>query len=196
MRRLIYLLVTLLAMAPLAAMSAEPLATGSLKQTVYSLPCDQDKLYLTVVGSTQDRKFNDLCGLFSSTPEWTEVRDETQFTKLATNSTMFKSRYSNDYSDFPTIRLQMADGQPVKEWVGRGIPASDELMTTLKAECVRRHRQQKESKPVDKQVDQKVDSRPAPLRGEWPSWWAVLGAACFGLGLAMLQDWNSRKQYA
>lgn len=174
--------------------AAAPYATGSLKEAVYELPNDSGKLYLTVAGSTNDQKYKDLTGQFSATPEWKEIRDTAHYTQLPTNSTMFKSRYAKEYKDFPTIRLQTADGRVVNEWVGRSIPANDELMSELKADCFRRFRQQKQQsapiKEVDQEIKQPLDNAPAPVTEDWPSWKLLVAAALVGALLAAWSDWS------
>jgi hypothetical protein len=181
------------------AAHAELLATGSLKEAVYELPNDSGKLYLTVAGSANDQKYKDLCGQFSATPEWTEIRDTAHYMQLPTNSTMFKSRYAKEYTDFPTIRVQTADGQIVHEWVGRGIPTNDQLMGQLKADCFRRFRQ-RQSSPIkhdqsdEDEVKQPIDSRPSgPQESDWPSWRWLVAAACIGVLIGVRQDWQAAR---
>lgn len=198
MRKLCQCLVILFTMTVCMAVHAEPYATGSLKEAVYELPNDSGKLYLTVAGSASDQKYKDLCGQFSATPEWKELRDSAHYTQLPTNSKMFNGRYAKEYKDFPTIRLQTADGRIVNEWVGRDIPANDQLMSELKADCFRRFRQQKQkstpNKEVDQEIKQQLDNSPAtPMGEDWPSMKLVIAAACVGGLLGAWADWQRQR---
>lgn len=163
--------------------------TGSLTKQTYSI-ADTDKLYLTIVGPKEDAKYQELVSTFGSKPEFAAVKDESHFHALATNSTMYKSRYINDYKALPCVRVQTLDGTPVKEWSGTGIPDNAALLNEL--QCLPHWRERHQPKPNPTPTPQPAPTPqpspvPAPQSNYLPFWVGCTALAC-GLVFAFVQE--------
>jgi hypothetical protein len=175
--------------------TANTVATGSLKEMVYELPSDSGKLYLTVAGTSNDPQYKALCKLFNSSPEYRELRDQYQYTQLAKGSAMYQGRYTNEFTDFPCVRVQSTDGSRLKEWSGDGIPDNATLKSQIEAQCFDSFVKWRKNRPKPDQGSvnvtpventdtvQPVDnSTPAPDVWSMGVWTLV---ACFATGLVL-----------
>jgi hypothetical protein len=167
--------------------------TGSLAESTFSI-ADTDKLYLTVVGPTEDAKYQELVSLFASQPKYAAVKDATHYHVLATDSAMYKSRYMQDYPAFPTVRVQTIDGAIVKEWSGDNVPANDQLVAEL--QCLPRWREKHPKQPTPAPVTPApvAPVTPAPKPVDAPSYlhlWAGLAAMLMGLGFGVANEMHN-----
>jgi hypothetical protein len=167
----------LVLMATASATRAE--MTGSLAEQTYSMN-DNNKLYVTVVGTKEDARYQELTKLFATNKDYSSLKDKSHYHSLSTDQTMFKARYANDYTAFPTVRVQSKDGTIVKEWSGASVPDSKELLADM--QCLPRWRK---PQPCPPQPAPTPKPEPAPEpKPEYPhamAVWMILGALLIGV---------------
>jgi hypothetical protein len=173
-----------------AIAAPSPYATGSLKQTQYTIPNDSGKLYLTVVGSESDPKYKEVKQALASDQTLAQFASVYHQKAMGTSSTMFVERYSGDYRDYPTVRVQRADGSIVSEVSGANIPPTDQLVSDLKAQCLPRNRKQTTPTVQPAIPPQATPLTPAKPRAPHISFRVALAIFCGGLGLAMVEQFH------
>jgi hypothetical protein len=89
-----------------------------------NLPQDGDKLFLTIAGNANDATFKRLLAGFKNDSALVEIKNETHFNALTTDSAMFKARYAKSMPKTPIVRLQAPDGTVIYEAIGNDIPTS------------------------------------------------------------------------
>jgi len=188
-----FLIVCWLLMVSTQGVLAATEMTGSLSERAYTIS-DTDQMYLTIVGPKDNSQYREVCARFDSTPELAAIKDTAHFHRLETGSKMYEARYTRDYREFPTVRVQTADGTIVKEWCGKNIPDSATLSREL--QCLPRWRPQpqppKPPAPVVPAPTPAPAPRPAPIPG-MSSW--VVVVVGLGLGLVLAQVYElARKQ--
>lgn len=160
--------------------------TGSLSQQTYSIT-DNDKVYVTVAGTNDDGRYQELTKLFTSDAEFAAIKDAAHYHTLSTDQTMYKARYSHDFPGFPDVRVQSVDGTILKEWSGTGVPDNAALLAEMK--CLPRWR--KPCKPDPKQPapePAKQPVTPEPEAHPHLTFWVALIAVCVGVGAAFINE--------
>ena len=64
------------------------------EERVVKLPNDQGKWYISVVGNANDARYNEILGWFDSNPSLAKLKDQVQFCPVASNTAIYKERYS------------------------------------------------------------------------------------------------------
>ena len=90
-------------------------------ERVIDLPQDQGKWYISVIGSCRSRKFYNIKKWFDS-GQLLELRKQVHYNTVDSRSAKYYSRYKNNVSGLPTIRLQEPGGGIVYEVHGNSIP--------------------------------------------------------------------------
>lgn len=117
-----------------ADVSAEAQADASYgvrytKERLLSLPKDQDKFYLSIVGNETDPKFNEIKGWFSENRELKNIKVQTHYNAVTTTSAIYKERYAKNIPATPLIRIQTAKGTTLFQVSGENVPMSAEALT-------------------------------------------------------------------
>jgi hypothetical protein len=98
-------------------------ANGVLaEERVVNLPNDQGKWYISVVGNTNDARYNEIVGWFTSNTSLAKLKNQVHFCLVTTNTTIYKERYAKNVKGLPTVRLQNAQGAVVYEAAGKNLP--------------------------------------------------------------------------
>ena len=92
------------------------------EERVINLPQDQDKWYVSVVGNANDARYNEILGWFDSNPSLAKLKDQVHFCPVASDTAIYKERYSANVKGLPTVRMQKSDGTVVYEAAGKNLP--------------------------------------------------------------------------
>ena len=169
-------------------------------------PNDAEVVYLTVVGTPGEARFESLKLEFETHDGLKGLTEETHFTVLADTSTLFRTRYSGEFGRLPVVRLQEADGDVIYEASGRLIPDADQLYTELNRKvtndptCYRRQRQG-EQEMIDV-TPVKKEKTPPPVEKRTPRYrwdWMFIAQCCgvalvgflLGIGRVVKAEWSS-----
>lgn len=153
---------------------------------VINLPQDENKLYLSVIGSPSDATFATIQNWFETVPELKSVKAQTHFNAIETTSEMYHSRYASTIKGTPCVRLQTADGTVVYECAGRNIPMSAQaLSNSINTECLRRWRRnccpKPQPEPLPEPEPEPDLNVPAPQPEPAPAFpWGLLAAVVAG----------------
>jgi hypothetical protein len=102
---------------------ADNTANGVLaEERVVNLPNDQAKWYISVVGDTNDARYNEILGWFDSNTNLNKLKSQVHFNPVTTDTAIYKERYAPNVSGVPTVRLQKANGDVIYEASGVDIP--------------------------------------------------------------------------
>jgi len=130
------------------------------EERVVALPQDQNKFYVTVMGSTSDSKYQSVLSWFNSVPELKSIKAQTHFSAVETTSAMFAERYRATVPNTPCIRVQSSDGTVLYQSSGVNVPMSGEsLSKAINTECLRRWRNRNNATP---EPDPIPDTNPSP----------------------------------
>jgi hypothetical protein len=140
-----------------------------LGEEVKVLPEDGGKWYISVIGQTGEKQYEEVLGWFDS-GDLKDLKDQVHFNAVPTDSPMFE-HYQAERASLPVVRVQAADGEVVYEAAGKQLPWSrDSLYGAIAnsaGEFLRRHHRERDQKPV--QPDPKpilkpiLDPPPVPL---------------------------------
>ena len=92
------------------------------EERVINLPQDQDKWYVSVVGNANDARYDEILGWFDSNPNLAKLKDQVHFCPVASDTAIYKERYSANVKGLPTVRMQKSDGTVVYEAAGKNLP--------------------------------------------------------------------------
>ena len=92
------------------------------EERVVSLPQDQAKWYVSVVGDANSARYNEILGWFDSNPSLTKLKNQVHYCPVATGTAIYKERYAGNVTGLPSVRLQTADGKVIYEAAGKNIP--------------------------------------------------------------------------
>ena len=92
------------------------------EERVVSLPQDQAKWYVSVVGDANSVRYNEILGWFDSNSSLTKLKNQVHFCPVATGTAVYKERYAGNVTGLPSVRLQTADGKVIYEAAGKNIP--------------------------------------------------------------------------
>lgn len=134
------------------------------EEQIVNLPQDQNKFYVTILGTPGETKFETVKGWFEKTPELKSIKAQTHFNTITTSSPDFAARYKATTPVLPCIRLQSADGKVFYQVSGQNIPMSGEALTkSINTQCLRRWRQQCNPQPQPQpQPEPQPDPNPTP----------------------------------
>lgn len=91
-----------------------------------SLPQDQDKQYISVVGDKDDAQYRELLGWFDSHVGLADLKQQARYHAITTDQVVFKVRYKPNIKGLPTIRVQEHDGVVIYEKAGDKLPTTDD----------------------------------------------------------------------
>ena len=69
-----------------------------------------------------DARYNEVLGWFDSNPSLAKLKDQVHFCPVASDTAIYKERYSANVKGLPTVRMQKSDGTVVYEAAGRTFP--------------------------------------------------------------------------
>ena len=92
------------------------------EERVINLPQDQDKWYVSVVGNANDARYDEILGWFDSNQSLAKLKDQVHFCPVASDTAIYKERYSANVKGLPTVRMQKSDGTVVYEAAGKNLP--------------------------------------------------------------------------
>ncbi len=92
------------------------------EERVVNLPQDAGKWYVSVVGNTNDARYNEILGWFESNASLTKLKNQVHFCPVTADTALYQERYASNVKGLPTVRMQRADGTVVYEAAGRNIP--------------------------------------------------------------------------
>lgn len=99
------------------------------QERVVKLPEDAGNWHVSVFGSPNDAKFQEIQAWFDTDPALRKLRSRTHYHPIATNDPMF-SRYAAVTPRTPCIRLQSSDGTRVYEVSGPNVPMTPHALTS------------------------------------------------------------------
>ena len=112
------------------------------REQITSLPQDENKLYLTVIGNPNDARFKTIQSWFDSNTKLADLKRQTHFTILRTNDPLYRSRYASSTPTVPMVRLQAKNGAQLYEAAGDAIRlTSYAVCNSIITECFRRWRE-------------------------------------------------------
>jgi len=92
------------------------------EERIVNLPQDSAKWYVSVVGNTNDARYNEIVGWFNTNVSLTKLRDQVHFCPVTSDTGIYKERYSGNVKGLPTVRVQKPDGAVVYEAAGKNVP--------------------------------------------------------------------------
>ena len=119
MNKLLCVLCVLACLTAAVPCSADTVNGVLAEERVVSLPQDQAKWYVSVVGDANNARYNEILGWFDSNPSLTKLKNQVHFCPVATGTAIYKDRYSGNVTGLPAVRLQTPDGKVIYEAAGK-----------------------------------------------------------------------------
>ena len=116
-------------MANAQTMKADP-AYGVVysEEQITNLPQDQNRYYVSVLGSPSEQKYQQVKSWFTSHKGLASLRNQTHFNEITTDSVMYTERYAKTVAQTPCVRVQDAQGNVIYQASGNHIPMSAEAL--------------------------------------------------------------------
>ena len=192
-----------------------------VEERVISLPNDQNKWYVSVVGDAKDARYQELIGWFDSNTNLKHLKDQVHFCPVRSGTAIYEARYASNIQGLPTVRVQDHEGVVVYEAAGLSIPMTpDALHTAIATDAwtaqgcrpILPWRREMEKRcpgpgpcpPPDTNPDPEPQPLPPappgppdivkPAQSVLPPWWAMLLAMLAGAGVGTAVKW--RETYA
>ena len=89
---------------------------------IVSLPQDQGKWYVSVVGNATDSRYNEIVGWFDTNANLKKLKNQVHFCPVTSDTAIYQARYAGNVKALPTVRMQKPDGTVVYEAAGKNIP--------------------------------------------------------------------------
>ena len=89
---------------------------------IVSLPQDQGKWYVSVVGNATDSRYNEIVGWFDTNASLKKLKNQVHFCPVTSDTAIYQVRYASNVKALPTVRMQKPDGTVVYEAAARSIP--------------------------------------------------------------------------
>jgi hypothetical protein len=188
------------------------------EERVVTLPNDSGKWYVSVVGSANDTRYNEIVGWFTTNPSLKKLKDQVHFCQITTGTAVYQERYASNIKGLPTVRVQKSGGIVVYEGSEKNIPMTAAGLNGALAGAVnkaqgvrpilpwRRDMDQRCPGPgpcpnpnpnLDPEPDSEPDSEPGPIDDngtpsvESPVQWVWLPVLCLvGLSLGVLTGYG------
>ena len=132
------------------------------EERVINLPNDQAKWYVSVVGNTNDSRYNEILGWFETNEKLVDLKRQVHFIPVTSDTTIYAERYAGNIKALPTIRIQQSDGTVIYEASGKDIPMSPEGLYGAVTESVR------PVLPWRRDMEDRLKKRPQPKPGPLP----------------------------
>jgi len=134
------------------------------EERVISLPQDQNKWYISVVGDPQDARYLEVTSWFNVDPSLKKLRTQVHFVGVTSDMAIFKSRYAPNVKSLPTVRMQKSDGEVVYEQSGVGIPMTSAGLYGAMADAAQSAQGLRPLLPWRRDMERRVDNErePAP----------------------------------
>lgn len=114
---------------------------GVLKQKpIVNLPQDHGKWYVSIVGESTNPQYQQIAGWFQTNQDLKNLRYQTHYNEVLTNTATFKERYQPNVKGLPTVRIQDDESRVVYEAHGDTIPYSEEGLYAAIAKSVAKAR--------------------------------------------------------
>jgi hypothetical protein len=165
MNKLLLCLLCALALFAAVAPCCADTVNGVLsEERVVSLPNDQGKWYISVVGDSNDARYNEILGWFDNTPSLSNLRGQVHFCPVTTNTAIYTERYAPNVKALPTVRMQKPDGTVVYEAAGNDIPMTAGGLNSALAKAVNAIRGLRPVLPWRRDADNRLKKleRPQP----------------------------------
>lgn len=112
-------------------------ANGVLsEERIVNLPQDQNKWYVSVVGSANDAKYRTILGWFDSVPSLKKLKVQVHFCPVTTDTAIYQERYAPNTKALPMVRMQNAEGVVVYQACGNDIPMTGQGLNGALANAV------------------------------------------------------------
>jgi hypothetical protein len=92
------------------------------EERIVSLPQDQGKWYVSVVGNATDSRYNEIVGWFDTNASLKKLKNQVHFCPVTSDTAIYQARYASNVKALPTVRMQKPDGTVVYEAAARNIP--------------------------------------------------------------------------
>jgi hypothetical protein len=92
------------------------------EERIVSLPQDQGKWYVSVVGNATDSRYNEIVGWFGTHASLKKLKNQVHFCPVTSDTATYQARYTGNVKALPTVRMQKPDGTVVYEAAGKNIP--------------------------------------------------------------------------
>lgn len=96
------------------------------EERVVNLPQDQDAWYISVVGDGDPYK--ELLNWFVEDEDLERIKSQVKFRQVEAGTDMYNTRYADNVSGLPTVRMQKPDGTVVYEASGDEIPYTSQAL--------------------------------------------------------------------
>ncbi len=124
MKRL--LLALCLVFAALAPCFADTVNGVLAEERVINLPNDQGKWYISVVGDSKNAQYQTILKWFETDASLYKLKRQVHFCQIASNTAIYRERYSPNVKGLPTVRLQTHQGIVIYEAAGDNLPFTPE----------------------------------------------------------------------
>ena len=193
------------------------------EERVVSLPQDQGKWYVSVVGNSTDPRYNEIVGWFDTNASLKKLKNQVHFCPITTDTAIYQARYAANVKGLPTVRVQQPDGTVVYEASGKNLPMTAEGLYGAIAGAVSNAQGLRPILPWRRDMERRCpgpgpcptpnpspepqpdpDPQPiddggtpdleSPVESILPPWWAMLLAVALGVVVGVAQKW--RETYA
>ena len=123
MNKLLLSVLCLLVVFAAAAPCLADTVNGVLaEERIVSLPQDQGKWYVSVVGNATDPRYNEIVGWFDTNASLKKLKNQVHFCPVTSGTAIYQARYASNVKGLPTVRMQKPDGTVVYEAAGKNLP--------------------------------------------------------------------------
>jgi hypothetical protein len=136
MSRVLLSIVLLLACFAPALCMADAVNGVLSEDRVVSLPNDQGKWYVSVVGNASDAKYKTILGWFDSVSSLKKLKVQVHFCPVTSDTAIYRDRYAPNTKALPMVRMQNAEGVVVYQACGSDIPMTGQGLNGALANAV------------------------------------------------------------
>ena len=162
MNKLLCVLCVLACFTAAVPCSADTVNGVLAEERVVSLPQDQAKWYVSVVGDANNARYNEILGWFDSNPSLTKLKNQVHFCPVATGTAIYKDRYSGNVTGLPAVRLQTPDGKVIYEAAGKSIPLTAAGLNGALANAVNEAEGLRPALPWRREMERRCQPKPQP----------------------------------
>ena len=96
------------------------------EERVINLPLDSGKWYISVVGDTDNVQYQTILQWFDENQDLKKLKNQVHFCRIASNTAIYRERYSMNVKGLPTVRFQNHAGVVLYEAAGKYLPYTSE----------------------------------------------------------------------